>query len=468
MENRAKGIRSSVRPLTNSEKFLLTALVIILLTWLAFRFVFDPQAVRMEELEAEKTLFEEEIAEHNRILRSEETIKKDFEDLAKEKEELVSNFFPVLDQPQIIYLLNDLLTEEKVNMTDMSFSRAYTETKGDLTIYRMDIDLPLSGQYEGVFNTVKALEKSPRRILVNNLDLGKEDDSLKGSMSLKIYSLEGLAEADKVVIPIDIFKDGNVKPPFTPYKDYKAPVTSPESPDPPSKGEEEPGGDETGVIIPPKEEETKTEEIMALYDFEDGNYGILALGEGVDGEVAPSSVAKSGNYSMMLEFDIGQSENPNGAFVDLSNNNIYLDKNASTIGLWVYAYESSPASLNLLLEGQDEESTKLRLSQEISWLGWSFIKADLPNDAELYPLKLKGIYLELAPDKASKGVLLMDSLEASYPIYEEYVVKRGDTIIGISLRKYGTTAYVNEILDLNKMKFNDILPVGKVLTLRKR
>lgn len=207
---------------------------------------------------------------------------------------------------------------------------------------------------------------------------------------------------------------------------------------------------------------------MVLYDFEDGNYGILALGEGVDGEVAPSSVAKSGNYSMMLEFDIGQSENPNGAFVDLSNNNIYLDKNASTIGLWVYAYESSPASLNLLLEGQDEESTKLRLSQEISWLGWSFIKADLPNDAELYPLKLKGIYLELAPDKASKGVLLMDSLEASYPIYEEYVVKRGDTIIGISLRKYGTTAYVNEILDLNKMKFNDILPVGKVLTLRKR
>lgn len=171
---------------------------------------------------------------------------------------------------------------------------------------------------------------------------------------------------------------------------------------------------------------------------------------------------------MMLEFDIGQSENPNGAFVDLSNNNIYLDKNASTIGLWVYAYESSPASLNLLLEGQDEESTKLRLSQEISWLGWSFIKADLPNDAELYPLKLKGIYLELAPDKASKGVLLMDSLEASYPIYEEYVVKRGDTIFGISLRKYGTTAYVNEILDLNKMKFNDILPVGKVLTLRKR
>ena len=190
-----------------------------------------------------------------------------------------------------------------------------------------------------------------------------------------------------------------------PYKDYKAPVTSPESPDPPSKGEEEPGGDETGVIIPPKEEETKTEEIMALYDFEDGNYGILALGEGVDGEVAPSSVAKSGNYSMMLEFDIGQSENPNGAFVDLSNNNIYLDKNASTIGLWVYAYESSPASLNLLLEGQDEESTKLRLSQEISWLGWSFIKADLPNDAELYPLKLKGIYLELAPDKIVRGPL---------------------------------------------------------------
>lgn len=61
MENRAKGIRSSVRPLTNSEKFLLTALVIILLTWLAFRFVFDPQAVRMEELEAEKTLLKKRL-----------------------------------------------------------------------------------------------------------------------------------------------------------------------------------------------------------------------------------------------------------------------------------------------------------------------------------------------------------------------------------------------------------------------
>ena len=42
MENRAKGIRSSVRPLTNSEVST-HCLGDYPATWLAFRFVFDPR-----------------------------------------------------------------------------------------------------------------------------------------------------------------------------------------------------------------------------------------------------------------------------------------------------------------------------------------------------------------------------------------------------------------------------------------
>ena len=50
----------------------------------------------------------------------------------------------------------------------------------------------------------------------------------------------------------------------------------------------------------------------------------------------------------------------------------------------------------------------------------------------------------------------------------KHTVQKGETIYSISRKYYGTNSYAKEILQLNGINENDVLPVGKVLTLIKR
>jgi Tfp pilus assembly protein PilO len=225
MEIKANKFKKKARPLTKNEKFLITALGLILIFWASFKFVFDPQAAKINDLESDKALYDAQIVEHNRVLRNEEKFKKELEILTYERNAILSNYFPVLDQAQIIYLLNDLVADDRVNVDDMNFTRPSTETKGELDIYKMDVNIPLSGSYDGIYDVVKAINNSPRRILINGLDLKIDSgEKLAGNMDLKIYSLEGLAMTNKDVIHVDVVDDGDYKAPFSPYSGYTEPI----------------------------------------------------------------------------------------------------------------------------------------------------------------------------------------------------------------------------------------------------
>jgi type IV pilus assembly protein PilO len=118
-------------------------------------------------------------------------------------------------------------------------------------------------------------------------------------------------------------------------------------------------------------------------------------------------------------------------------------------------------------------------SNGISWLGWSEVEAVPPQDLDLYPLKLTHIYFELPFGRDDIGVLIIDKLQAFYPvnedskgnnqpIYDFYVVKPGDTVTDISRQIYGTVAYKNEIMANNSLSAGDMLTVGKILVLVRR
>src|SRR5690554_5797591 len=159
------------RPLTTSEKVLLTLLSIALIAYLGNRFVLTPQAEKMEALEVEKSDLNLKIMEMNATLRREPEIKKEYEELKVEREEILANYFPTLDQTQIIYLLNDMLPMDEVDIATLNFSRPATENMNSIDVRNMAISVPFSGPYENIVELVKSIETSPRRMMVDSITL---------------------------------------------------------------------------------------------------------------------------------------------------------------------------------------------------------------------------------------------------------------------------------------------------------
>ena len=469
-----------LRDLTKNEKVLLSLLSAVIIIWGSYRFIITPQAEKLESLNLEQIEYQAKIDSMNSILRKEEEITREWNLLHNEKELIVSKYFPTIDQAQIIYLLNDLIENEDVSIVDLNFNRPSFDDIGEFQVKNMDVSIPYKGGYAGVLGIVNSIRRSPRKILVDSLSMDRDQEGeLNGNMSLKFYSLEGIAETDSDIVYIDTIKDGNKNTPFAEYEDYTTAVNTNDD------SNEDQIEDGTGTDYDSEMEADRVqvnpyiEEV--LLDFESGNNFFLPSQPLVKGNVMQSRNSKSKKYSLRFEYDILAVEEENRAYIDVSRNNITLNYPPNSIGLWLYSYDYSPVTLGIGYKGQMGEEEFLPLTEGIGWTGWKYVEVTPPKDLSIYPLKLDKIYVEIPKDREDFGVILMDKLEAIYTRnigedgsdnsvsdYIFHVVEKGDHVEGISMTYYGTNIYKNEIMKLNEIKAGEILTVGKVLVLKKR
>ncbi|MDD2397521.1 MAG: LysM domain-containing protein [Tissierellia bacterium] len=472
MNKKLKSSKINIRPLTKSEKTLLTLLGIVLVVYLSNRFILTPQAEKVSSLKTEIVTLDNQIVDMNNTIKKEDGIKKEWEMLHRERNEILKSYFPVLDQAQIIYLLNDLIADDKVDINDFSFTNPNSEAMGELAVQNMSISVPYSGSYDGTIEVVKALSSSPRRIVVDNLFMDRESDSnVTGSMSLKIYSLEGIAETDPEVIFVetaDGTREGSLFASYDGYSDFTAAGGA-------AGGAYAGGSSGAGGTAINDRDYSK---VYTLHDFEIRNYSFIQSNEYIKGNVEPSTIKKSGKYSLRFEYNMLAIGQENRAYIDLGSE-IELKYPPDSISVGVNAFGYSPGTIGFRFRTQDGEDIDVVASKGISWLGWSDVEVSPPQDLDLYPLKLTHIYFEMPFNRDDIGVFLIDKLQAFYPvnqdsqgnnqpIYDFYVVKSGDTVTDISRQIYGTISYKNEIMKNNSLTAGDILPVGKVLVLVRR
>lgn len=463
--------RINLRPLTKSEKTLLVLLGIVVVFYLSSSFILTPQAEKVSSLNAEIVTLDNQIADMNNTIKKEDNIKKEWEMLHRERDEILKNYFPVLDQAQIIYLLNDLIVDDRVNISDLNFTNPSEEKLGEMAVQNMSISLPYSGSYDGTMNIIKSLGSSPRRIVVDNLTMDREGDSnLSGNITLKIYSLEGIAKTDPEVIHVETVDGDREGSLIASYDGYSDAITSGVA----QGGAYASGKSGSGTGI----NDSDYVKVYKLDDFETRNYSFIPSNENIKGSAEPSTIKKSGKYSLRFEYNMFAIGQENRAYVDLGHG-IELKFPPDTISMWVDAFGYSPGTLGLRFRTQDGEDIDVVASQGISWLGWSEVEAQAPQDLDLYPLTLTHVYFEMPFNRDDIGVFLIDKLQAYYPvnedsqgnnqpIYDFYVVRPGDTVTSISRLIYGTINYKNEILTNNSLTAGDVLPVGKVLVLVRR
>lgn len=452
-----------MRKFTKNEKVLLTLLGIIIIFWAAFRFVITPQASKLQILMDKRYEYKEKISYMNNILKDEKNIDEKWNRLYREKDMITNKYFSNLDQPEIIYLLNEILDNEELDVLDINFNRPSEEQINDLMVKTMNITIPYRGSYEGLIQTIKGVDLSPKKILISDLIMDKvEDNQLAGNISLKIYSLEGIVETGEDFSYIDIVSDSDKFNPFRPFDNYK-------------EVDEGLVGDSIDNVNSISGEVSSLDEYNKeiLEDFESEGLYFMPSNQNIKGSVSKSTNSKSKKYSLRFEYNIVALADENRAYIDLTDKNIMLKYPPLSIGLWVYSYNYSPATLGIRLKGQAGEKVDVELAKGISWVGWEYIEIKPPEDLSLYPLQLDRIYLELNYNRDDYGVLLFDKLEANYPKdnnktkerFTFYIVEKGDTLDKISIKNYGTTKKKNLIVKCNEINTDKDIKEGKILVI---
>ncbi len=470
------------RPLTQNEKVLLAILGIALIIFLGNYFILTPQAAKITELETKKYDLDTQIEEINTMMKKEADIKKEWQMLERERNEILKNYFPALDQAQIIYLLNDLLPYDNVEISDFSFSEPATETIGDTDVKRMDVTIPFKSNYDGMLELVSTIKESPRRMSIENLSMDRiDDEDVSGNLSFKVYSLEGLVEEDPNVIFVDIAdnsEDNNIIDSFEGFATSAGNGENGNVPEESGANGETPGSGETGTTPGESEGEIEVKGDI-INDFEVKNYFFIPSHEYVSGNTLNSTIKQSGKYSARLEYNIIALQDENRVYLDMTNQKIQLNYSPEKLSLWVYSFAYSPGNLGVRLVTNNGDDIHLNIQEGISWLGWKNINIDIPKELSLYPINITSIYYEVPKNTDDFGVILFDKLEVFYPHHYEtegvetseyffYKVESGDTVVDISRRFYGTTDYKNEIMKNNNISSGEILAPGRILVLKKR
>ncbi len=464
------------KKLTKNEKTLLILLGIVIVFWATFRFIIIPQSNKLKILTKEKCEYEEKISHMNTILKSEKKIEDERRKLEREKYIILNKYFSKLDQPQIIYLLNEIFDSEELDILDINFNRPSEEQIGDLMVKTMDITVPYRGSYEGLIETIRGIGSSPKKILISSLIIDKDlENQLAGDMSLKIYSLEGISEIQDDLAYIDIVSENDKSNPFKAYEDYKETDNENEvlEDDNLDNGYISVENETSNISVESETPNIDDNKKEILEDFEGGDLYFIPSNKNIKGSILKSLNSKSKEHSIRFEYNILGLEDENRAYIDLTDRNIVLKYPPSSIGLWVHAYNYSPASLGIRLKGQAGEKVDVELTKGIRWIGWEYIEAQLPQDLSLYPLQLDRIYIELNDNRDDYGVLLFDKLEAIYPRnstktsekFTLYIVEKEDTLDKISKKIYGTVNKKNLIMKYNEINSNKDIWEGKILVI---
>ncbi len=446
----------NIRPLTDNEKMLLVVLGIALVLFVGVSYILTPQAEKISELQADLNEARNRVEEINVLLARERDIRETRDSLAEEHKEMLERYFPVLDQPQIIYLLNDLVSKGSFQVPNFNFDKPASETVSSLEVRSMRVSVPFEGRYTDLLDVMESVQSSPKKVKIDSVTVDRVDDlNVGGSMTLRVYSLEGLVQAEPDVIDIPTFHNaGDVNPIRSFY-----------------------GFEEVTQLVQKEE----GDQGRIINNFESKNYDFIPSHSYVSGSASRTSWCKSGKYAARLEYSIVAVREENRAYLDISKQNIQIAYPPDNLSVWVYAFSYSPGNIGVRVMTQNGDVLHITGGNGVSWLGWNKVSMQLPGDISLYPLKVTHLYYEVPMDCDDFGVLVFDDLSVLHvraataqeawreePEYFFYKVEAGDTVSSISRKFYGTTRYSSEIMSNNGIASGEALRPGKILVLKKR
>lgn len=206
--------------LSKREKNLILILILVIILWLFNKIVFLPQRNKINILEVEKLEYEEELNKINHLLAKGNQEQDGSLELDEEKEKLLKEYLPTIEQAQILYILNDLIDTSNIKVINMEFFDIETEEVSEdnqLPLKYMDIIIEYEGKYDELMNFLSKIKKAPGKFLIRSIDINKDNNGLvKGQIGLRAYSIEGIFPENETRIDIKTKINEKRKNPFKP------------------------------------------------------------------------------------------------------------------------------------------------------------------------------------------------------------------------------------------------------------
>jgi len=398
--------------LTRNEKRLLLLLAVVVVFWLFYRFVFTSQKIKLDTLKKEKTKYETELSNITENLNNKDKINDEWLSLNREKESILLNYFPILDQSQIIYIVDEILKNSSIDTASINFSEPYEEDVNGIKLKTMDFSIPYEGSYDELVSLLASIRTSPRKLVIKSLTMDKKDTNLLiGEISLKVYSLESVIDNNENIVFMPETLNSSKENPFDSPIDINEKIEDDDTyVDENSNQITESDNQATENI----NQVTGNIEKVVVEGFEGSNIYFMSSTPEISGNVSKSGKCISGGKSLRLEYNIPPLSDGGKAYVVLDEKNIVLSKPPQTIGLWVYSYENSSVKINIRLTNNDREHTVLCLSDGVQWVGWKYLEGQPPQEINEYPLKLNRVYIETEGHKDGAGVFLIDNIDVGY------------------------------------------------------
>lgn len=438
------------------ETGLLLVLLVAVLGFLAFKFLLSPQAGVIEALKEEKIGYEDELAKLQAIVAKENYLNKEWETLTKDFRQIAKKYYQKPDQPELIHALNEIIDGGKLEVSHLSFKDEETIEMEGVELKSLGVSTPFVGTYDDLEIFLSQLRDNEKRLIVENLTITKDEkDIVNGQVSFNAFAYGGVRPKDEGYFYENVFADESKQNPFAAFDGY---VDAPPSSD---------GYWDNDEIV----------KRTVLADLENDYIYFMGTAASVTGKVNRVNSPKYGKTSIRTEYFLSTDYKEERAYVVLDNQNINLKFPPNQVGIWAYSYGYSPVTVGMRFQDLDGRKIDVELEKGVGWKGWKFISATPPQDVNLYPLCLDRIYMELGPNRDDYGVLLFDRIEAEYakeeeeeegekPGYKFYVVKPGDTLMGISRMFYGSDSYYLKIMKDNGITDSTVLEAGKVLVIR--
>jgi len=449
--------------ITNKEKKLLIILLLIIFLWVINKFVLTTQADEIEEIKQRKIDYEAELNKIEDILMKEDEVNKQYDILMKQMDDLQAKYFSNIDQPSIMHVLNELIDETNLDISNLSFAGPnLAELRDNNTTEYLTVTMPYNGSYTDLISFLTNIHNSSRKLLIRSFSLSKnEEDILNGQIEIDIYSFNEEYESYDYQVEPQITAKEN---PFEVFDGYV---------------EKKNETDDENKYAYNSNSLNQTNKKTVLEDFERKDVYFMPSSPSVTGRLSQLSNSKHGEFSLRMEYFISTYEKEERAYVALDEKNIDIKYPPPSTGLWIHSYSYSPVTIGLRFKNQEGEKIDVKLTEGVNWIGWKYLEATPPQDVSLYPLKLDRIYVQLAANRDEYGVFLFDNLDITNPMsdngnleeqeknnYYLYVVQSGDTIESISESMYGTESRIEDIISENGLE-SISLEIGQVLVIKK-
>ncbi|QEK12133.1 LysM peptidoglycan-binding domain-containing protein [Crassaminicella thermophila] len=463
--------------LTKREKVLSIFLSIILIGYVYVYFIIGPQMTKLKGLKKDIQTFQSQIEKSEKIVASKDRIEKEYNKLKGEVSLIEKKFFSSTEQENIIVLLNEMLKDSALKVSAIDFSELKTEDVKEYTLDVITVHLPFEGSYDALLDFIKKIREYEKKIIVNGLHIeNSKDGNLSGSIYLDFYSLPDKANNDYMNEYFSNHESGKENP-FIPFDGF---IWSDD------QLEDEYLTEDNGQAFIAEKKFVLNK--VLLNGFEKLNTFFVGTPKKVYGKISRDIKSREGKYALKLEYDFLRPRENSQANVVYEGKKVLISKQAENIGIWVYAFEKSNHKIGITLKDSKGKIYTVLLTNQIDWVGWNNIEAVLPIEIA-YPAEVQRIYVESVNfDNKTKGILLFDRLEVTYPsalIYNtnsssnkqftvnntkdiEYKVQSGDTIFSIAKKFYNDyekrelIKQYNNILDVKNISVGQILRIPKV------